>query len=1250
MTETPSTPLLDDLLRHMGWLRRLARSLVLDQDRADDLVQDTCLTALEHPPRRQEGLRAWLSCVLLNRLRDLLRRERRHAAREKTAATKEATASTSDVVERAELQRRLAEAVVRLAEPYRTTLLLRYFDDLAPKEIARRLNLPGATVRVRLKRGLDLLREHFDREHGGNRKAWCQLMLPLAAAGTGTQAAAGVTLGLWRMGIMSSKIKVLLGGASSLVIALMVWRLVLAPSSESREGEVAAAIPSASASEMTGASPALQHVAEASDSGGKPVRAAIREPATISQSAGGVLLYGAILDTEGEPLRDVDVTLGRVSDDTDAIRASDLKGTYAIAGLEPGVWKVQANRTGYDEFEGGIVLEPSTAQRRYDIVLAPSALLNVRLVTPSGGPFEEIKIPGLRWPLSRLTAVVATKDAPGETLPMNARPSHLYFGVGRYHSRADMRGGRGAARIDIPTGYSGVLELSEPLPLYVSVAFKHVILDTRLVTRLDQDLTLVVDPEVIDKSRVSLELRLVDAESGAPIEMADVQVSDSVSVGGGSKTGADGRVRIDNIEPGIMEFRIERSDYEVIHQEIWLEAGVECDLGEVALFRATAINGILVDPDGNPVTGGVGFRNLDRLIMPQLLNMGGSYSTEETGEFHIRGAGRGRHLLFARWGGDEWAVNPTLVDTAGGPVDGVKVELRRGTKVSVRPAVTPERIYLVSIQDSAGIPVWTCRVWGGGATAVFLLPGNYTVTVWDERTPVKVTPFKVRTEPVAIAVNPTGAAIERAAGEAAAALAEPTPASAGEAQPQWAAGDDPVGLVLTGTITDLAGNAIPKASVTVTNLEGESHWCQSYKGSSYAIAGLSPGRWQLTAKAPSFVEHREWIELDGGGSFQRVDISLKPTVELEVRFVTPDGRDLGESLPADLAWHGLYSTILTVVATREPLAGDLPPNASVSWLGIARFQDGMRRGDAKLLVDEAPPFYACALLGNRILETVRVTDPALPLTFVIDPARLGESLSRVRVKVVDGVTGDVLRPVKIAAHGRGVAYFSRMPNPPVFNDDGSITLERVVPGARGMTIEVEGYGRYRYEIMVPAMATLDLGTLRLNPQAHIRGVFVDEQGKAVACSFEVRDLDLESRLPGQASLSLHGTTDAQPAAGFDVSCGRGCYAIVVKGEEWARATVEVNTSGGDVDNLRIQVARGVPVLLDIELDGQSVSRLMIRDASARLVWSTSLGHSYLERLRLVPGSYTLSVEGGGRAPRTIPLNVGDEPVELRVVP
>jgi hypothetical protein len=51
--------------------------------------------------------------------------------------------------------------VLGLEEPFRTVIVLHYFDSLPPAEIARRLGVPAKTVYSRLTRGLDRLRERL---------------------------------------------------------------------------------------------------------------------------------------------------------------------------------------------------------------------------------------------------------------------------------------------------------------------------------------------------------------------------------------------------------------------------------------------------------------------------------------------------------------------------------------------------------------------------------------------------------------------------------------------------------------------------------------------------------------------------------------------------------------------------------------------------------------------------------------------------------------------------------------------------------------------------------------------------------------------------------------------------------------------------------------------------------------------------------------------------------------------------------
>ena len=155
MSNSPSP---EQLLEHAAWLRRLAGTLVLDAARADDVTQQTLLEALQRAPARVEHSRAWLATVARNFARAIGRGERRREGIERAAARPESVPASDEVVARTAQHHQVVGAVLALAEPYRTTVLLRFFENLKPGAIAKRTEVPVETVRTRLKRGLELLR------------------------------------------------------------------------------------------------------------------------------------------------------------------------------------------------------------------------------------------------------------------------------------------------------------------------------------------------------------------------------------------------------------------------------------------------------------------------------------------------------------------------------------------------------------------------------------------------------------------------------------------------------------------------------------------------------------------------------------------------------------------------------------------------------------------------------------------------------------------------------------------------------------------------------------------------------------------------------------------------------------------------------------------------------------------------------------------------------------------------------------
>jgi RNA polymerase sigma-70 factor (ECF subfamily) len=180
-TTFPASP--ESLLEHQDFVRSIAHSLLFDADQVDEVVQQTWLAAVRCGPRSPGAARAWLGKVVRSRASNLRRDELRRRRRESEVArrTEVEAPGPEEVFEREAVRTAVVQAVMGLGEPYRSAVLMRYFDNRTPNQIARGLGIPPATVRTRLRRALLLLRGELDARHGGDRRAWSLPLVPLAA-------------------------------------------------------------------------------------------------------------------------------------------------------------------------------------------------------------------------------------------------------------------------------------------------------------------------------------------------------------------------------------------------------------------------------------------------------------------------------------------------------------------------------------------------------------------------------------------------------------------------------------------------------------------------------------------------------------------------------------------------------------------------------------------------------------------------------------------------------------------------------------------------------------------------------------------------------------------------------------------------------------------------------------------------------------------------------------------------------------
>ena len=179
MADVPSA---EQPLQDLAWLKRLATMLAHDRDDADDLVQEAWIATWQRQPDTTRPLRAWLTKVVRDLAGMKHRSNRRRAARDALAGDAQEPAAPDELLAQIRLHQRLAELVIELPEPYRSTIIARFVEGRTSASIAQSLGIPAGTVRKRLHEALSRLRAGLDAS-AGDRKDWAPAVLVFANGG-----------------------------------------------------------------------------------------------------------------------------------------------------------------------------------------------------------------------------------------------------------------------------------------------------------------------------------------------------------------------------------------------------------------------------------------------------------------------------------------------------------------------------------------------------------------------------------------------------------------------------------------------------------------------------------------------------------------------------------------------------------------------------------------------------------------------------------------------------------------------------------------------------------------------------------------------------------------------------------------------------------------------------------------------------------------------------------------------------------
>ncbi|HEX5051194.1 MAG TPA: sigma-70 family RNA polymerase sigma factor [Planctomycetota bacterium] len=372
----------DELLQHESFVRELAALLVYAGQAADDVVQDTWVAALQAPARPLHSLRAWLATIVRRTAGRHARSDRRRRQREQRAGH-DGPEPVADFAEREQARAAIVRAVLALPAGYRDVVLLRWFEGLPPREVARRLELPVETVRTRNRRALAQLRTALDEHSDGDRAAWTALLLPLVDAGRPANPPANVATATLLGGTLLMSTKLQLTVAAAVALALACWATFppappLAPAKAndaSRAGVASSGLPAAVDGRIA-----------ATDS----LREVVATPVATAAVATTGSAVVSVLWSDRTPAQGVQVMLR--GGDVRRTIACDAAGVARFDDLPPALYLANIERGSYRDVEQPRMTVEAGAEATAEIVVAEALDVTGVVVDGNAQPIAAAEI------------------------------------------------------------------------------------------------------------------------------------------------------------------------------------------------------------------------------------------------------------------------------------------------------------------------------------------------------------------------------------------------------------------------------------------------------------------------------------------------------------------------------------------------------------------------------------------------------------------------------------------------------------------------------------------------------------------------------------------------------------------------------------------------------------------------------------------------------------------------------------------
>ncbi|TAJ09045.1 MAG: sigma-70 family RNA polymerase sigma factor, partial [Planctomycetota bacterium] len=522
-------------------------------------------------------LRGWLATVA----RRLALRGRRDASAHREHETRWASErgepgarelgasepDVGDLGERSLLHKRIADAVHALDEPYRSAVVLRYFDGLDARAIAQRQGVSHDAARQRLSRALAMLRARLDHDYDGGRAQWAALAW--AGLDDGAKAAPWITGGA----LMGGKLAV----AVVLVLAVATWWWWSGRDADGVEpagAAITAAAPAVLGSEGSFAaaesSPALAERAPAGASVPETPATSVR---VIDRDRD---LHGIVIDADRKPVAGARVLV--VQHAFAELESVDIDRAIRAASRT----RIAEQQTD----EAGEFVIPLEAGRSYDLVVEATGFAPGAASHCHAGERVEIVLTAGATLSGRVLRKLDDSPVVGATVEL--------------HYSRDLASQQTADAVFVETDSEGRYRF-EGLPPGDRMFAAFPIADARsqwIVLTLAPGRSIEQDIRV-DTGRV-LRGRVVDRDTQAPI--ADAVVGEGWAMRRTVRTDARGEFELRGFAANdLYELAVRAQGYGRIDLELHARQPAVDEFVEVALTRGRTLRGRVIDGTGAPV-------------------------------------------------------------------------------------------------------------------------------------------------------------------------------------------------------------------------------------------------------------------------------------------------------------------------------------------------------------------------------------------------------------------------------------------------------------------------------------------------------------------------------------------------------------------------------------------------------------------------------------------------------------------------